>query len=198
VVATGIDAAASMQPNAQAPAQAPAAVSRAETFTLVPGSRPPGVRPVAAMPSPVAPMAVPRRAGVAAAAAPMVLRTPAASHPSASLGPVPVPSTLDDPEGVLAQAGLPNAEPPRRAAGPVAAAASTVPGVSNGIRRIFQEMTGAGLMRRNHPPPAQQAQPPAATAAQRNADALRLPGATAAQPEEIGLDIPTFLRRQSN
>ena len=30
-----------------------------------------------------------------------------------------------------------------------------VPGVSNGIRRIFQEMTGAGLMRRNPHPPEQ-------------------------------------------
>ena len=53
--------------------------------------------------------------------------------------------------------------PPSRPAaprGPVAAAASTVPGVSNGIRRIFQEMTGAGLMRRNHRPCRRRSRPP--------------------------------------
>src|ERR671916_3190671 len=69
VVATGIDAASSLQ-GMQAPAQAPAAAPapRPEALTLVPGSRPPG-RP-SVMVSPAAPMgapvAAPRRAGGAA------------------------------------------------------------------------------------------------------------------------------------
>jgi cell division protein FtsZ len=206
VVATGIDAAASAQA-VHAPAQAPAPSPRPEAFTLVPGSRPPGMRP-AVMTAPVPPAAAPRRVGVAAAA-PMVLRAPAsqpvAPPPSASLGPVAVPMPEDAEGFAQAPASLPPAaapvEPARRAAAPPGAAASTVPGVSNGIRRIFQEMTGAGLMRRNQPPPQQQ-QPPSPAPRTPDAAAARAPGGTAAQrpaqPEEIGLDIPTFLRRQSN
>jgi cell division protein FtsZ len=203
VVATGIDAAALQ---AQAPVAATAAPPRPEGFTLVPGSRPPaGGRP-AVMTSPVAPpVAVPRRA--VGGAAPMVLRAPvsqAAAPPAAApLGPVGVPAP-EEAEG--AAAPYASAPPPatspveqaRRPAGPLGAAASTVPGVGNGLRRIFQEMTGAGLMRRNAPP-----QPPIPLAP-RGADPARPSGGGAAaqqrppQPDEIGLDIPTFLRRQSN
>jgi hypothetical protein len=210
VVATGIDAVSSAQP-AQAPAQAHTA-PRPENLSLVPGGgRPPGMRP-AVMTSPAAAMAAPRRVGVSAAA-PMVLRAPAshpaaAAAPSASLGPVAVPAP-EDAEGGAPAAHAAAASPPsfaapvdparRAAAGPAGAAASTVPGVSNGIRRIFQEMTGAGLMRRNQAA----APPPPPSPAARNPDpAARQPGGPTAQrppqPEEIGLDIPTFLRRQSN
>jgi hypothetical protein len=139
----------------------------------------------------------------------MVLRAPAsqaAAQPTAApLGPVAVPAP-EDAEGAAAAAApyasAPPAtapvEPVRRPAGPLGAAASTVPGVGNGLRRIFQEMTGAGLMRRNAPP-----QPPIPLAP-RGADPARPSGGGAAaqqrppQPDEIGLDIPTFLRRQSN
>ncbi len=63
--------------------------------------------------------------------------------------------------------------------------------MSNGIRRIFRELTGAGLMRPNVPP-----QPPAAPAAP---PPLGRPASQRpAQFEEIGLDIPAFLRWQSN
>ena len=199
VVATGIDAASSLQ-GMQTPAQAPAAAPapRPEALTLVPGSRPLG-RP-SVMVSPAAPMgapvAAPRRAG---GAAPMVLRAPVSqpAQPSASLGPVAVQAP-DDAEH--AQASLPTAEPARRGAGPAGAAASTVPGVSNGIRRIFQEMTGAGLMRRSQSQP--QPPSPSQATAPRAPDPTRPAGTSGAQrpaqPEEIGLDIPTFLRRQSN
>jgi cell division protein FtsZ len=189
VVATGIDAAAPAQA-VHAPAQAPA--PRPETLTLVPGSRPPmgGGRP-----------------------APMVLRAPAsqagaAPSPSASLGPVAVPAPEEFEGGAhaspLPPAAVPGEPVARRGAALPGAAASTVPGVGNGLRRIFQEMTGAGLMRRNQQPaaPVQQQQP--AAAGPRAPDPTRAPsgGPVAqqrpAQPEEIGLDIPTFLRRQSN
>jgi cell division protein FtsZ len=206
VVATGIDA---VSAQAQAPAAGGAAASppRTETLTLVPGSRPPG-RPAVAVSPAAPPLAAPRR--VVGATAPMVLRAPA-SQPAAplpgSLGPVAVPMH-EDPEGALAPQApsptAPPADPVRRAAAaaaaPSGAAASTVPGVSNGIRRIFQEMTGAGLMRRNPPSPAQQ--PPAPAVPRGATDPAAQPGRPAAQrptqPEEIGLDIPTFLRRQSN
>jgi cell division protein FtsZ len=199
VVATGIDAAGMAAQPAQGAAQAAAPAPRAETLTLVPGTRSSPMRaPVTPYPS--GPMTAPRRS--AGGAVPMVLRapvSPAAPSPSAALGPVAVPAP-DDAAAAAAQAALPSVAPPpepvRRSAGPAGAAASTVPGVSNGIRRIFQEMTGAGLMRRNPPPP----QHPSPTA--RSGDPARsaAPPAVqhAAQPEEIGLDIPTFLRRQSN
>ena len=133
----------------------------------------------------------------------MVLRapvSPTAAHSSpVPLGPVAVPSSEDaEAAAASAQVSLSNgapAEPVRRSMG--AAAASTVPGVSNGIRRIFQEMTGAGLMRRNPHPPGQPSSP-----TPRSSDPARPSGTGVAQrppqPEEIGLDIPTFLRRQSN
>jgi len=200
VVATGIDAASSAHVvQAQAPAAGPA--PRPENLTLVPGNRPPAAGRPPVMTYPAGPMAAPRRVNVGGAA-PMVLRAPAsqAAPPSASLGPVAVQAP-EDAEGAPGQAPLPATAPVRRAAGPPGAAASTVPGVSNGIRRIFQEMTGGGMMRRNQSPQPPQAPAPAAPQ-QRTPDPARASGESAvqrpAQPEEIGLDIPTFLRRQSN
>ncbi|HYI84319.1 MAG TPA: cell division protein FtsZ, partial [Acetobacteraceae bacterium] len=202
VVATGIDAAVSAaQPAQGAAGQTPAAAPRPETLTLVPGSRPAALARAPVMSYPSGPLAAPRRA--AGGGGPMVLRAQVSPAAVAS-SPVPLgPVAMSSPEDAAAaaasgQVSLPNgapAEPVRRNMG--GAAASTVPGVSNGIRRIFQEMTGAGLMRRN-PHPAEQ--PPSATP--RSSDTARPSGASVAQrlpqPEEIGLDIPTFLRRQSN
>ena len=143
----------------------------------------------------------------------MVLRAPAsqqaAAQPTAApLGPVAVPAPEDTEGAAAPYASAPPAmapvEPVRRPAGPLGAAASTVPGVGNGLRRIFQEMTGAGLMRRNAAPPQPQSQPQTSQTPPRGPDPARPPGGAAAQqprpaqPEEIGLDIPTFLRRQNN
>ncbi|MBD0273013.1 MAG: cell division protein FtsZ, partial [Acetobacteraceae bacterium] len=210
VVATGIDAAVVAQPAGQAAAPAQAQ-QRPETLTLVPGgSRPAAGRPPV-MTSPIVPpsAAGPRRVGIggiSAAASPMVLRAPASqsSPTAASLGPVAVPSP-EEAEGVAQHhAAYPSphpVEPGRRPAGPVGAAASTVPNVGNGLRRIFREMTGGGMMRRDQqaapqspaaPTPQQQYPGPAPRQAAQPAQ-QRPP-----QPDEMGLDIPTFLRRQSN
>ena len=89
---------------------------------------------------------------------------------------------------------------------PVGAPPAVTPagGGGGGIGNLFRRVTGAssGLMRRSLPeapapvaaPRADAPAPHAAPAAPRPASApLRPP-----QQEEIGLDIPTFLRRQSN
>jgi len=204
VVATGIDAASSQ---AQAPMPAPSPTpppQRPDSFTLVPGSRPQMGRP-AVVTTPGAPTVPPRRMAGGGGAS-MVLRAPAsqAGPHAVSVGPVAVPGP-EETENLAAQhaaaAYAPPAEPVRRSAAPSGAAASTVPGVGNGLRRIFQEMTGAGLMRRNGqtPPPSQPTAPSgAARPAHPQPSPAGVPGQRPAQPEEVGLDIPTFLRRQSN
>ena len=71
--------------------------------------------------------------------------------------------------------------------------------MSNGIRRIFQEMTGAGLMRRNpHAAGGNRSSP--TPPEQRSGASLGAPAWLSARRSRrrSGLDIPTFLRRQSN
>ena len=204
VVATGIDAAAPAQAQA-APAQAPApGPQRADTFTVVPGTRTAmGRPPVTTAPIPT-PTVGPRRAVVGGAMPmPMVLRAPAsqAAPLTAPLGPTAVPHPDETEMGQAGYQGAPPVDPGRRPAGsPPGAAASTVPNVGNGLRRIFREMTGAGMKRQASPPAAPAPARPAAPMPHQ-ADAGQGTGGPVQRQmpaEDVGLDIPTFLRRQSN
>jgi len=135
----------------------------------------------------------------------MVLRAPAsqAAPLSAPLGPTAVPHPEEAEMGHAGYQGGPSVDAGRRPVAPQpGAAASTVPNVGNGLRRIFREMTGAGMKRQAPPPPT-----PAPTRSAAAAPTPHQPdagqgaggGAQRQMPaEDIGLDIPTFLRRQSN
>lgn len=167
------------------------------------------VAPRSAMPQPAVPMGGPVRMntgmGGAMAGAP---RRPAGMAPSTSasapagfaepqtnFAPVEAPSPEDVPAGIMSQN-----EPQMRAAPtatrPVAPAPASAPAPSSSGFNLFRKATG--LMRRNlgaegdTTPAAPQA--PAAPRA-----AAPQPAPTQPAPEEMnGLDIPTFLRRQSN
>jgi cell division protein FtsZ len=213
VVATGIDAAVPLH------AADPAAGGKAEpALTILPGGRAAGpAAPVTTRPAAVG-GAVPgaptlgRRAttaggggtpgvmlraavsagGAAPALAQGVAEEQAAAptaQPAPTLGPVMVAAAAPD-------AGL-AAGPP-----PVPRSAAAAPG--GGFGNLFRRVTGAassGLMRRQlpeesagHIPAAgQRMEPPVAQGRPAAAPAARAP-----QQDEIGLDIPTFLRRQSN
>ena len=85
---------------------------------------------------------------------------------------------------------VPVAPPPLVAEAPAARAPEPAPApAAGGLRRLFGQVTGLATMKREPSAPAPTA--PRAEPA--------LPTATRpAQPDESGLDIPTFLRRQSN
>ncbi|WP_149540581.1 cell division protein FtsZ [Siccirubricoccus phaeus] len=203
VVATGIDAVPSQ---AAAPIGQPTAgAAKPEALTLVPGGRP--GRPAAAPAAPTAPQAGARRvAGVPgsflrpAAAVAQPAAVPAAAQAAApaagpALGPVLVeePAPAEPPMAPAVTA--PAAEAPRR---PLVAQPSVAPPppppASGGLRGLFQTVTGrsAPLLKRNlteptPPPVAPRLEPtPARTPARPSPEA------------EVGLEIPTFLRRQSN
>ncbi|MDI3307754.1 MAG: cell division protein FtsZ [Acetobacteraceae bacterium] len=200
VVATGIDAA---PVQGTLPGAAPA--TKQEGLTLVPGGRPQAAaaRPAVA-PQPAAPAATQRRpAGGASIATLLRPATPAApaAPVAAPLGPVPV----EEPEAAATQAPVmmapapaATAEPARRPApvstAPQAPAPAPAP-MGGGLRGLFRTVTGAasgGLMRRNLPEPA-----PVAP----RLEPVPGPARPATRPvpqDEMGLDIPTFLRRQSN
>ena len=202
VVATGIDAAASSR--AAAPGRRAGARGRSAPRNPHPGSRKPpaGVRPPAGDALPGAPMAAPRRAA-------WRRRPDGAARPGLAngrrtlplpLGPVAVPSTLDDPEARRAGAQVWAAE--RRAG----RAAAPPHGRRRGLHGAGREqrhpahLPGDDGRRADAPQPHPPAQPPLAprrgAPTRRGLRADR--GQRPPQPEEIGLDIPTFLRRQSN
>jgi cell division protein FtsZ len=187
VVATGIDVAAAAAPQAQ------------PRLAVVGGQRPAAgplgaPRPVGAFGAPQAPPAAARRpihAGGAgllrqavapAAAPPVAQQTPIAEEPL----PQPEPVMFEAPQPAPAPAP---AAPPPMAAPP--AAAEAAPG--SGWRSLFRQATGAI----RQPRPASEAPP--APAARRAEPGLELPRQGRDAPQEDNrLDIPTFLRRQSN
>ena len=204
VVATGIDA---VQPQ---PAAAPATGGKPEGLTLVAGGRAaPAVGARATVPG--APAAQPgptqRRAAVnipgsflrpAVNAGPMPAPEPAPQ----TLGPVPV--VIEESEAasapvVMTPAPAPNSIPGGRPApvvGPAEAwpAAQQPASAGGAFRNLFRNVTGGGLMRRALPDPIPA---PVADRLPPEAPAPR-PAPRAPQQDDMGLDIPTFLRRQSN
>ena len=121
--------------------------------------------------------------------------------PQQQVGPVPV--LVEEHEVtapvMMTPAPAPNSFPGGRlapAVGPVEArpVAAPAPAYGSGIRNLFRNVTGGALMRRTVPEPV-----PAPVAERLLPDhpAPRAPS-RAPQQDDMGLDIPTFLRRQSN
>jgi cell division protein FtsZ len=201
VVATGIDA---MQEQAAEQAEpqrvvaigggAPvAAVSPASVpgAPQAPSMRPSVVQPGAGRPAPV--MGAPRPVAMAPAMAPVAAPAPNAG-PRLPMG-VRRAATIENgggaaPEPVAempAPAMTPVSAPPLNAAPAPRLAPAQPPAPTGGLGGIFRRATGIGGMRRTLP---DQAEAPQAAA----------PAPRAQQPQEdgMGLDIPTFLRRQGN
>jgi cell division protein FtsZ len=194
VVATGIDAAVSREAErpklvavgggAAVPVQA---VSPASVAPAQPTRAPTGFTPrVAAAPAPAAMR--PAQTFVAPAqVAPAPMHVAPVQHVAQ-----PEPQQVAEPV-VLTQP----AEPALRApAARPAAAPQAQPQAAGGLNNLFRRATG--LMRRDLPEAqAHHAQPQAPRVEPMAAPAAR-PQARVAPQEEMGLDIPTFLRRQSN
>jgi cell division protein FtsZ len=199
VVATGIDAVVPQ----------PVAGAKPEGLTVVPGGRTAGAtgRPtVAQAPAPQPGRPQGRAVNIpgsflrpAVNAGPMPVTEPAPQV----VGPVPVP--VEEPQVaaapvVMTPAPSPSSEPTRRPA-PVVGPAEARPvpsapaSTGGAFRNLFRNVTGGGLMRRTLPEPA-----PAPVAQQLvpEAPAARPAAPRAPQQDDMGLDIPTFLRRQSN
>jgi cell division protein FtsZ len=171
--------------------------------------------PVQAMASAAVAPAQPARSGgftPRVAAAPVQAPTPAAMRPAGGfVGPAQMAPIAPAPSAPVAMPmeAQPVAEPvmlqqaPEPALrAPVAArpAAAPQPSTGGGLRNLFRTATGlSGLMRREVPeaPVAQPAPMPQARVEPAPAPTAR-PAARVAPQEEMGLDIPTFLRRQSN
>ena len=133
---------------------------------------------------------------VAAAPAPAAMRpaqsyvAPVVAQPVAS-APAPVapePQAVVEGPVVMAQ----QAEVGLRAPATTRAPAAPAPAQTGGLNNLFRRATG--LMRRDVP----EAQAPAPMPARIEPPAAPRPVARAPQQDEMGLDIPTFLRRQSN
>jgi cell division protein FtsZ len=145
----------------------------------------------AAQPARAAGGFTPRVAAQSAApapAAPAMLRQPQTFVAPATLEPAPVePMPAEEPAGYAPEPQL--RQPAARPAAPAPAPVSR-------FGSIFQRATG--LIRRDLPAePVAQAQPTAPRIEPMAAPTQRAPGRTPPQ-EEMGLDIPTFLRRQNN
>jgi cell division protein FtsZ len=209
VVATGIDAAESQAAAAQAAEPqrvvaigggAPVAAG-SPTPQNIPGApQAPGMRPASLVPPGAA-----RPASMAGAPRPVAM-TPAAAAPSAPVaapapgagprlpmgvrraatietGGMPVAEPVEQPVQAVAPVPAPNlhaAPAPRVAPAPQAAAPT------GGLGGIFRRATGIGGMRRVLPDQAEAPQAAAPSARQQP------------QEDQMGLDIPTFLRRQGN
>ncbi|KAA2214728.1 cell division protein FtsZ [Teichococcus oryzae] len=205
VVATGIDAVRdeSLSERPKLVAMGGGAPVQAVATQVIPTQQGPRsvvgapVAPRPAMPQPASPVRVgsnpphagaPRRpAGMAASPAPTAFEQ--APVPQ---GPAPeAPSPEDVPAPLAGTA----AEAPRPAsARPMAPPPVSAPPVSSGFN-LFRKATG--LMRRNLSAEPEVAQPAAQRPAPQQPAAA--PRQAPAQPaEEMGLDIPTFLRRQNN
>jgi cell division protein FtsZ len=110
--------------------------------------------------------------------------------------------TYAAPQPAPAQAQAPLAEPPVSMAQPAEVslrapagtrqAAPVQPAQSGGFKSLFRQATG--LMRRDVEGPAPQAAP----VVRQDPQPAPRPVAAPTQQDEMGLDIPTFLRRQSN
>jgi len=194
VVATGIDVAnmgAAMNPQA-ANAGPRLAVVNAPAPAPIAARTPSG--PLGA---PILP-ATPRRP-VQVGGGAGLLRQPAATSAALAAAPIMTQQTAYLEE-------MPQPMPVQAAPPPVAAPASyqpqpqqptlPEPGQGAGWRGLFRNATG--LMRRNveEQNPAPQRSEPVASQQPRPPQPMR--PAQQAQPDEMGLDIPTFLRRQSN
>jgi cell division protein FtsZ len=194
VVATGIDAAAAVE------AEAPA---RPEGLTVVAGGRAatPPPAPVVVAATPAGP--APRRAGGGAAT---VLRAAAVAQPDAApaQAPVVLAAAAEAAEPVLApRAVAPEPAARQPAVPPTGMAAPAATGVGGGIGNLFRRVTGAtssGFMKRNlaDVPAAPRVDPAPPQVAPAPTVRATAPVSRPAQQDEIGLDIPTFLRRQSN
>jgi cell division protein FtsZ len=188
VVATGIDAREAREAErpklvavgGAAPVQAVAAAS---VPPAQPARTPGGFMPrVAASPAPAA------ARPLQAAHAP----TPVAPAPAAPVATMPVEGPVVSEPVVLAQDQMTRAPMATRPAAPT-------PAMGGGLNNLFRRATG--LMRRELPDmPAHQPQPQTHTVrVEPTAPQVARPAPRGAQGgEEMGLDIPTFLRRQSN
>jgi len=215
VVATGIDA----MPEVQAERPKLVSIGGAGAVNAVSGTHVPQQAPQqrSVMGAPVAPRpavaqtAAPLAGPVRVPAGPMAgaPRRPAGMAPSAPAPAVQAgfaehqdtvdygaPSPEDMPAGMVAQQA---AEPQFRASQPAGrpAVSAPPPSESGSIGTLFRRATG--LMRRTLPPEAEAPAPaaPRAAAPQQQPQAAR-PAPAQPPAEEMGLDIPTFLRRQSN
>jgi cell division protein FtsZ len=118
----------------------------------------------------------------------------------AQLAPAQAPSAAEPAEShvvaepvVLGQ----SAEPSLRVPAATRPAATPQPSSGGGLRNLFRTATGlSGLMRRDVPEAAPQ--PAQAARVEPVAEQPARPTVRAVPQEEMGLDIPTFLRRQSN
>ncbi|TCZ63170.1 cell division protein FtsZ [Roseicella aquatilis] len=200
VVATGIDA---VQPQ---PAAAQA--GKPEGLTVLPGGRAAPATPnatqgrptTAQAPQPTQPQ---RRAAVNIPGAflrPAVNAGPLPAEPmqAPQVGYGPVPVEPEPGPATMTPAPAPDALPGGRPApmvGPEevrpAPAQPTTSG--SGFGNLFRKVTGGTLMRRTLP----EAPPPAAVADRLPVEPM-VSRPARPQQEDIGLDIPTFLRRQSN
>ncbi|WP_207540049.1 cell division protein FtsZ [Sabulicella rubraurantiaca] len=168
VVATGIDVA-----SAAASAGPRLAVVNAAAAAPAPTQRP--AAPVA----PAARRPAPGMAGMLRQAAAPVAQPVAQPLPYVEEQPMPHP--------------VPVAAPPVSMEAPAAAPAPEVPAaLGGGLRGLFRSVTGLAPMKR---PVEPQPQAPRAEPAVEPRAATPRP---VAQPDENGLDIPAFLRRQSN
>jgi cell division protein FtsZ len=212
VVATGIDAMAAREaerPRLVANGGVAVSAVAAQGQPMVQAQPQPGRAPAGFAPR-VAPMAAPVAAPVA---------TPVARAPGGFLGPAqaavlapapvaPGPTALSPvapPEAVpMAEpvALAPVAEPMLRAPAQHRPMAEPAPAAGGGLRSLFQKVTSGagGLMRRELPAaPAAAPMPQAAPVMARMEPAAPVAAPPRQAPqEEMGLDIPTFLRRQSN
>jgi cell division protein FtsZ len=135
-----------------------------------------------------APRMAPRPAVVASMPAPTALRPAGVAH---LRQPVAFTEAAPQPEPAPAPA-VPEVVPVEAMARPIATMAPVPAAPQSAFRRLFQQATGLGGMRRTLP-----ASPAPAPARQEPDLAPRAVPRAGAQ-EEMGLDIPTFLRRQSN
>ena len=183
VVATGIDA-------------VPAQATKPEGLTVVAGGRAP-TQPVAAKPAAV-------QAGAAAPAARRAtvvpgsfLRPAATAQGATALAAEPEVLETPAPGVTLAPVALVEAEPAAEATAPVVTPRRAQQSGA-GFGQLFRKVTGgaSGLMKRNLGEAAASAAPPPAPRVETIPDAPRAPRQT--QQEDIGLDIPAFLRRQAN
>jgi hypothetical protein len=131
-----------------------------------------------------------------------VLRAAAASGMAQAAA--PEPGFAPTAQGPVVLAPVMEAEPVLAAARVEAAPRQAAPvggaGGGGGLRNLFRHVTGAssGLIRRTLPEPAQPAQAAARVEPPLPQPLAARPGPRDPHQDEMGLDVPTFLRRQSN